>query len=134
MAGLTIKNLRSPDETRPFQEDEGQVELFHLGGTTIGKVTMQPGWRWSTHVSPMAGTRTCEVSHVGYCVSGRMRVVMDDGERAEIGPGDAFVIRPGHDAWVLGDEPFVGFDFGGGMPGYARRGRGREEVTPPPIH
>ena len=134
MAGLKIENFGSPDETRPFKDGKGQVELFRLDGATVGRITAKPGWRWSTHVSPLTGTKSCEVSHVGYCVSGRMQIVMDDGERAEIGPGDAFAIRPGHDAWILGDETFVGFDFGGDMTRYAARARGREEMAPPPIH
>lgn len=133
MAGITIKNFVAPDETRSFGPDKGQLELFRLGGATIGRLTMNPGWRWTADVAPMAGTRSCEVAHVGYCASGRMKVVMDDGEEAEIGPGDTFSIAPGHDAWVLGNEPFVGFDFGG-ISSYATRAHGHEEEAPPPVH
>jgi len=133
MAGLMVKKLGNPDETRSFQENKGKLELFRLDGATVGRMTAEPGWRWSTHVGPLTGTGSCQVSHVGTCVSGRMQIVMDDGERAEIGPGDSYSISPGHDAWVIGNERFVAFDFGG-MKGYATRARGHEAEAPPPVH
>ena len=77
--------------------------------------TFEPGWRWSESVGPIAGTKSCEVHHNGYCVQGRMRVRMDDGAEQEVGPGDVFVLPPGHDAWVVGEEPCVVYDFAGQM-------------------
>jgi quercetin dioxygenase-like cupin family protein len=111
MADLEVKNFDSPDETRPF-EGKGQAEVVMLAGHTVGKATFEPGWRWSENVKPIAGTDSCQVSHLGYVMSGRMRVFMDDGSESEVGPGDAFAIPPGHDADVPGDEACVVLDFG----------------------
>jgi quercetin dioxygenase-like cupin family protein len=116
---LEAKSLDSPDETRPFV-DKGKTDVVKLGGVTVGRGVFEPGWRWSEHVKPIAGTDSCEAPHTGYVVSGRMRVVMDDGAEAEVGPGDAFVIAPGHDAWTVGDEACVLVDFSG-MEHYAKR-------------
>ena len=117
---LEIKSLDSPDETRPFT-DKGKADLVSVGGATVGRAVFEAGWRWSEHVKPIAGTDSCQAGHTGYCLSGRMKVVMDDGEEAEIGPGDAFVISPGHDAWIVGDEACVALDFSG-MADYAKAG------------
>jgi mannose-6-phosphate isomerase-like protein (cupin superfamily) len=102
------QNLDSPDETRTF--DQGELQTVTLGDFKVARAVLQPGWKWSEHVKPIAQTDSCQVHHTGYVVSGRMKVVMDDGSETEIGPGDAYVIRPGHDAWVISDEAFVGVD------------------------
>jgi quercetin dioxygenase-like cupin family protein len=96
-----------------------------LGEITVGRGVLEPGWRWSEHVQPLAGTDSCEASHTGYVLSGRMRVAMADGVEGEAGPGFAFVIPPGHDAWVVGDEPCVFLDFTG-MDEYATRTTNRK--------
>ncbi len=119
MAILEAKSLDSPDETRPFV-DKGKTDVVNVGGVTVGRGVFEPGWRWSEHVKPIAGTESCQSPHTGYVLSGGMRVRMDDGAEAEVGPGDAFVIEPGHDAWVVGDEPCVLLDFSG-MAEYAKR-------------
>jgi quercetin dioxygenase-like cupin family protein len=111
MASVERKSFDSPDETRPF-EGKGQAEVLEIGGQTVGRGTFEPGWRWSENVKPIAGTESCQVSHLGYVVSGRMRVFMDDGTEAEVGPGDVAAIPPGHDAEVVGDESCVMIDFG----------------------
>ena len=111
MASVEVKSFDSPDEVREF-EGNGRAHVINLGGRTIGRGTFEPGWRWSENVKPIAGTESCEVSHLGYCVSGRMKVVMDDGSDAELGPGEVVAIPPGHDAEVVGDEPCVFVDFG----------------------
>lgn len=116
---LEAKSLDSPDETRPFV-DKGRVDIVTIGGVTVGRGVFEPGWRWSEHVGPLAGTESCQAAHAGYVLSGRMKVVMDDGREAEAGPGDAFVIAPGHDAWTVGDEACVALDFSG-MEQYAKR-------------
>ena len=118
MAGLEVKNFQSPDETRPFK-DKGRAEIVNLGGGAAGLATFEPGWSWSEHVKPIAGTESCEAPHMAYVVAGRMKIVMDDGTEAEVGPGDAAVIPPGHDAWTIGDEACVMVDFGG-MENYAK--------------
>lgn len=112
-ARLIVKSLDQPDETRQAA-DKGEVELVRLGEMTVARATFQPGWRWSEHVKPSAGTERCEVTHNGYVVSGRQVVRMADGSEAELGPGDAFVIGAGHDSWVVGEEPCVTVDFTGG--------------------
>ena len=111
MAVLESKNVNSPDETRPFK-DKGQAAVVNVGGHPVLYATFEPGWRWSEHVKPIAGTESCQTNHLGYVVTGRMHVVMDDGREAEIGPGDVFALAPGHDAWTVGDEPCVTVDFG----------------------
>jgi quercetin dioxygenase-like cupin family protein len=118
MSQLEVRNHDQADEVRPFV-DKGQVELVQMSGGAIGRATFEPGWRWSEHVRPLAGTESCQASHMGYCVSGRMVVRMDDGTEKEIGPGDVLVIPPGHDGWVVGDEPCVQIDFTG-MGDYAK--------------
>ena len=109
MAGVEKRDFDSPDETRT--PDKTRLDVVHLGGTTAGRLTLQPGWRWSDCVKPVAGTERCEHRHVGVVQSGRMRVTHDDGTVLELGPGDAYVIEPGHDAEILGAEEFVGFEF-----------------------
>jgi ethanolamine utilization protein EutQ (cupin superfamily) len=111
MAQIEIKKFDSPDEVRPF-ESHGQAEMVNVGGQMVGRGTFEPGWKWSNDVKPIAGTESCEVSHLGYVVSGRMRVHMDDGSDAEVGAGDVIAIPPGHDAEVVGDESCVMYDFG----------------------
>ena len=105
---LQRRNLDSPDEIRTF--DNGKTEVVTLGDFTASRLVLEPGWRWSENVKPIAGTDSCQVLHTGYQVSGRLHVRLDDGTEAECGPGDAYVIPPGHDAWVVGDEPVVSVD------------------------
>lgn len=118
-AATETKSLDSPDETRPFEK--GKAEIVTVGGVTVGRAVLEPGWQWSQHVKPIAGTDSCQVAHTGYVVSGRLKIVMDDGSEAELRPGDAYVIPPGHDAWVLGDEAYVGVDFSPQIADYAKR-------------
>jgi quercetin dioxygenase-like cupin family protein len=117
MATLQRKTMDQPDETRPVEN--GVVEVVQIGDTTMMRTTFQPGWRWSESVKPIVGGDSCQVNHVGYCVSGRLHVQMDDGQELEIAAGDASHIPPGHDAWVIGDEPYVALDFVGAA-GYAK--------------
>ena len=105
------KDLKSPDETRTFEN--GRVELVNIGGGTVGRLTLQPGWRWSKDVKPIAGTEWCEAPHFQYHVSGRLHVLMMDGSEFEIGPGEVSALPPGHDGWVVGDEPVVLVDWSG---------------------
>jgi hypothetical protein len=112
VAGFEIKKRSAPDERRSLS-DKGEVLVFDVGGNPVLAGTWEPGWRWSEHVKPIAGTDSCEATHLIYCESGRMHIVMGDGTEGEIGPGDFVYIGPGHDAWVVGDEPCVGLDFGG---------------------
>ncbi|CAG7616145.1 cupin domain-containing protein [Actinacidiphila bryophytorum] len=120
MAGLVRKSLDTPEDVRPFEENMGDVALVNLDAGPIGRATFKPGWQWSKHVKPIAQTDSCQAAHMGYFMSGRMKVVMDDGEEEEYGPGDFGVIPPGHDAWVLGDEPCVVIDWQG-FADYAKR-------------
>jgi hypothetical protein len=108
---LESKSLDTPDETRGF--DNGEVRIVNVAGATIGRAVFNPGWRWSNDVKPIAGTASCEAPHTGYIVSGRLHIRMDDGTEAEVGPGEAYVVSPGHDGWVVGDEPVVALDWSG---------------------
>ena len=101
----------SPDETRTFEH--GLVELVDIAGTQIGRLTLQPGWRWSEHVKPIAGTELCEAPHFQYHVQGTLHVLMADGSEFDAGPGDVTALPQGHDAWVVGDEPVVVVDWWG---------------------
>jgi hypothetical protein len=112
-----VKNLDA-GETRTFEH--GAVQLVSVGSVTVGRARLEPGWRWSGDVKPIVGTDSCMVHHKGYGVSGRLHVVMDDGSEFEVGPGDAHDIPPRHDAWVVGDEPYVGVDFSEEIAGYAK--------------
>jgi quercetin dioxygenase-like cupin family protein len=116
---LQRKPLEQPDETRTFKDRKGKVDLVTVGDHTIGRCVFEPGWRWSQHVKPLVGTSSCQVSHTGHMIEGRMTVEMDDGDRVEYGPGDAFFMPPGHDAWVVGDKRCVMIDFTG-MADYAK--------------
>jgi quercetin dioxygenase-like cupin family protein len=111
MAGIQRKSFDQPDETRPV--DKGTVQVVRLDAATMMRTSFDPGWRWSECVKPIVGGDSCQVNHVGFCVSGRLHVRMDDGSEMEIGPGDASHIPPGHDAWVVGDEPYVAIDVSG---------------------
>jgi hypothetical protein len=111
MAEALVKDFDSPDETRPF-EGKGKADVVQLAGRGVARGIFEPGWKWSENVKPIAGTESCEVSHMGYCVSGRMKVHMDDGTELDVRPGTAVAIPPGHDAEVVGDEPCVLIDFG----------------------
>ena len=102
----------NPDEVR--QGENWRLELVNLaGGAQIGRITIQPGWRWSEHVKPVAGTEFCMAPHQQYQVSGRIHVRMEDGTEAEAGPGEVVSVPPGHDAWVIGEEPVVAIDWQG---------------------
>jgi len=115
---LEKKSFSSPDEVRPMS-GMGQVEILNVGDGVVGKATFEPGWRWSQHVKPVAGTDSCQAAHLGYVLSGRQKVIMDDGTELEFGPGDVVAIPPGHDGEVVGDEPCVVLDFAG-MEHYAK--------------
>lgn len=122
MADVDARTFDKPDETRPFAA-HGQMEIVKVGGLTVGKGTFEPGWRWSQDVKPIAKTDSCQSMHAGYILSGRMHVVMDDGTESEAGPGSVVVIRPGHDAWTVGDEACVLVDFGTSVGQYAAQTR-----------
>src|SRR3954452_22823118 len=104
MYDVILKRFDHPDEVRTF--DKGKFELVHLGGMTIGRATYQPGWKWSEHVGGPSGAQSCDVEHVGMVVSGSATAAMD-GNLIEMRSGDIFYIPPGHDSWVVGDEPYV---------------------------
>jgi hypothetical protein len=105
------KSFARPDETRTFER--GQVDLVDIGGTQIGRLTLHPGWRWSEHVKPIAGTDLCQAPHFQYHVQGTLRIRMADGTELDGHPGDVTTLPEGHDAWVIGDEPVVLVDWWG---------------------
>ena len=107
---IQVKNARLPDEVRQF-EGKGHMDVLQIGEGTVGVVTFEPGWKWSENVKPIAKTDSCQAAHLAYCVSGRMKIIHDDGTEIEVGPGDVVSVKPGHDAWIIGDEPCVQVDF-----------------------
>jgi class 3 adenylate cyclase len=117
MVRLLRKRLDNPDEVRSFTH--GRVEIFEIGDNVVGRTVYEPGWRWSVDVRPIAGTDLCMYHHLGYCLSGVLHVVLEDGTSLEIGPEEAFEIPPAHDAWVIGDDPWITVDFAG-MRSFAR--------------
>jgi quercetin dioxygenase-like cupin family protein len=105
MLDIEIARFERDGERREFEH--GTFEVVSIGGMTIGRASYQPGWVWSEHVGAATGEALCEVEHVGVVLSGRTGVRMRDGTESELGPGDVFFIKPGHDSWVIGDEPYV---------------------------
>ncbi|MCU1505594.1 MAG: cupin [Microbacteriaceae bacterium] len=120
MTAMIRKSLNEPEETRPFEEGKGKVDLVNIEGGAIGRAIFEPGWQWSKHVKPIAKTDSCQVAHRGYILSGRLKVVMNDGEENEFAAGDYMVVPPGHDAWTVGDEACVVIDWQG-LDDYAKR-------------
>jgi hypothetical protein len=116
MKNVEIKSFTNPDHhgVLPDNLGEAQVLNFQDGETKISRMRVLPGWRWSTHMKEMMGTESCLVPHLGVITSGSVRVLHDDGTEATYGAGDAYMILPGHDAWVEGNEPVEGFEFSGG--------------------
>jgi mannose-6-phosphate isomerase-like protein (cupin superfamily) len=106
---VLLKRFEYPDEVRTFTK--GKFEIVRIAGMTIGRATYEPGWRWSLHVGPATGTPSCSVEHVGIVVSGRATAALDDGRITDMRPGDVFHVGPGHDSWVVGDEPYVSLHF-----------------------
>jgi hypothetical protein len=109
MAGVEKRDFDSPDETRT--PDKSRVDIVHMGGTTAARFTLEPGWSWSGCIKPIVGTDSCQLRHLGIVQSGKMRITHEDGTEVEIGRGDTYVIEPGHNAEIVGDEQFVGFEF-----------------------
>jgi hypothetical protein len=110
-ASAEQKSFEAPDETRGFEF--GQLDVLTIGGSEIGRLTLQPGWRWSDHVKPIAGTELCEAPHFQYHVQGTLHVLMADGSGFDAHPGDVTALPHGHDAWVVGEEPVVVVDWWG---------------------
>jgi quercetin dioxygenase-like cupin family protein len=108
-ADFLIQRFEKPDEVREFTK--GKFEIVRIGGMTIGRASYEPGWKWSEHVGAATGATSCEVEHVGLVISGSAACQMNDGRYYEMKAGDLFYIGPGHDSWVVGDEPYVSLHF-----------------------
>lgn len=108
MQSVTMKSFTNADETRTF--DKTKIDIADLGTTKMVRLTLQPGWRWSQQMKPIVGTDTCRARHVGIAVSGSMGISHTDGTKLTVNAGDAYVIEPGHDAWISGSQPFVGYE------------------------
>ena len=109
MSGFMSKSHDQPDETRA--PANAKVEVVNLDGTSIARLKLAPGWRWSTSIKPVVGGDSCRLNHAGHIVSGRLAVRLDDGSEYELKPGDSYHIPPGHDAWVVGDETVNALEF-----------------------
>ncbi len=108
---LAKRNLSTPDKATELPH--GKLEYVELDETPLARITLEPGWKWSESVRPMVDTETCQSHHIQYVISGRLMIAMDDGSKMELEAGDFAAIPPGHDAWVVGAEPFVALDFTG---------------------
>jgi quercetin dioxygenase-like cupin family protein len=128
------RSFETPDEVREFPFGRG--EIVRIGGGVVGRMTLEPGYRWSEHTKPVTGTELCEAPHFLYVISGRLGVWMSDGQELELGPGDVAVLPSDHDAWVVGDERFVGVDWGGahvwGIRSFLDQFRGPDEAEDEP--
>ncbi|MCI0635162.1 MAG: cupin domain-containing protein [Actinobacteria bacterium] len=118
MAEPEARSLDIPDDTRSFEH--GTVQTVRLGAVTIGRVRFEPGFRWSSDLKPTVGGESCMIHHKGYAISGRLRVRMEDGTELEIKGGDAHEVPPGHDGWVVGDEPYIALDFSEDISSFAK--------------
>src|SRR5918997_882857 len=107
MPGVRALDFDAPDETR--SRPKTRIDIVKMAGTTAARFTFERGWKWSECISPVAGTESCQVRHVGVVQAGHLHVTHEDGSEGDVGPGDAYFIEPGHDAWVTGDERFVAF-------------------------
>jgi len=125
VARLQAKSLENPDEVRPTPF--GHIDIYNLDDLVIGRMVFEPGWHWMEHVQPMAGTSLCQYHHVGVCIAGRLANRLEDGTSIEIGPGMVYEIPPGHDGWVIGDEPWVAYDVAG-VRSFARTDETTERV------
>lgn len=110
-AQVEWKGFEAADEVRTF--GHGRIELLNMKGGTVGRLILEPGWRWSVDVKPIAGTEWCEAPHFQYVVSGTLRILMKDGRQFDLGPGSVSHLPAGHDGWVLGSEPVVAVDWFG---------------------
>ena len=109
MNQVSLKRFTSPDEARSFEK--GSFEVVRLGGLTIGRASYEPGWKWSTYVGPLVDQSLCQVAYVGMVIARHAMVAMEDGTTYELAPGDLFAIEPGHDSWVIGEEPYIPLHF-----------------------
>jgi len=109
MSKLVVKSFDSPDEKRTPEKTE--VAVVDLGSAKVARLTLQPGWRWSECIKPVVGGDACQARHVGLVTTGRMHIVHDDGSESDATAGNIYLIEPGHDAWIVGDEEFVGYEF-----------------------
>lgn len=113
LSKMSVQKFEEATDVRPFVDGKGELRTVELDSVQVGRAVFEPGWRWSEHVKPIAGTKSCEAPHAGYVLSGHMTIRMDDGSEANLEPGDCVSIPPGHDAWVVGQEPCVMLDWQG---------------------
>jgi len=125
---MRLQRRRFTEATDVRTIPRGRIDVVELDDWVVGQMTYEPGWRWSVDIRPIAGTDACQYHHLGLTLSGRLRAQMSDGTELEIGPGDVFEIPPGHDAWVIGDEPWVSVDFEA-MRTYGKERDARDERT-----
>ena len=109
MTSILTRSMDSPDEARA--PEKTRVDVVHLGGATVARLSVEPGWTWASCIQPVVGTDSCQAAHLGYVMTGTLHITSDDGTEADLRPGDAYRLEPGHHAAVVGDEPFVALEF-----------------------
>ena len=112
MSSIDIKNFER-DAEEVSEPNNGKVETVRVGGQKVMRITVQPGWKWSKDIKPIVGTESCQAEHLGVLVQGKINVIHDDGTEMTYGEGDAYSIKPGHDAWVVSDKPAIAYEFHG---------------------
>ena len=92
-----------------------QVDGVRAGSGRVKRIIYPPGFRWSTHMKSIVGTDLCQHAHVGFLAHGQIHIQYADGCVLELAAPQAVAIEPGHDGWVVGDEPaiLIEFDFEG---------------------
>ena len=128
MAGIAKGQFDRSSDVRPFADGKGHLSMLDFDGMAVGRAVFEPGWRWSEHVKPVAGTTSGQVAHAGYLLSGHLTVRMDDGSEENFDPGDVMIVEPGHDAWTVGREPCVMLDWQGAI-NYAKPTTGTRTTT-----
>ncbi len=128
MAGISKSRFEDSTEIRSFADGKGHLSMIDLDGMAVGRSVFEPGWRWSDHVKPIAGTDSCQVAHAGFVLSGHITIRMNDGTEENFDPGDVMVVRPGHDAWTVGSEPCIMLDWQGAL-NYAKSSAGMGTTT-----
>ena len=114
-AGIFKGQFEHSNDIRPFADGKGFMAMVDMDGMSVGRAVFEPGWRWSDHVKPIAGTDSCQAAHAGYIMSGHLTVRMDDGSETNFDPGDLMIVAPGHDAWVVGNEACIMLDWQGAL-------------------
>ena len=108
MSNVMKKSFEDGEIKTPEKAHSASVKLNNV---TMSKTVLQPGWSWSSCIKPIVGTETCQAGHVGVVAKGAIHVKHDDGSEMEFKEGDSYYLAPGHDAWVIGNNETITYEF-----------------------